>query len=293
MSILVATDFSDDARSALRMAAAEAKKRGVHLSVLHCVDSVGEKWEYLEDAPENVEQQVKKAARKRLEEEFDDAVPREKQPKVDDFLVLEGHAAEGIVETANSGDFELVVVGATGGGALARLVLGSTAEEVVRASETPVLVVPAGSDPDSIARILAPVDLSECSRASLLVASERARREAAELLVMHVSTLPAGALALMEWEPSEEERQAHRNFTSQQFADFMASVDLEGLDYDEVIRFGAPDREIVQAARDRDADLIVMGTHGRRGFERLFLGSTATKVLRRIPCPVLTIRHRE
>lgn len=48
--------------------------------------------------------------------------------------------------------------------------------------------------------------------------------------------------------------------------------------------------EIIQAAREESADLIVMGTHGRRGFDHLILGSTAENVVRKSPCPVLTVR---
>lgn len=292
MTILATTDFSDNARSALRTAAAEARRRGTSLTVLHCVDSISERWDYLDETPPDLEDRVFQKARQRLEEEFDEVVAREKQPTVDEFLVNEHHSAEGILEVESRGDYELVVVGATGGGALANLLLGSTAEEVVRSSETPVLVVPAESDLEDVDRILAPVDMSECSRASLTAAAERARAEDAKLRILHASSLPAGALALMEWEPSDDDKEAHRNFTSEQMADFLEDIDLEGIDYEQVLRFGAPFQEIVNAAEDDATHLIVMGTHGRRGFERLFLGSTATKVLRRLPCPALTIRSQ-
>lgn len=56
---------------------------------------------------------------------------------------------------------------------------------------------------------------------------------------------------------------------------------------------GTPFEEIVRFARDKDIDLIVMGTHGHTGLAHLFLGSVAEKVVRRAPCPVLTVRHPE
>jgi len=292
MTILATTDFSDNARAGLRAAAAEARRRHTTLTLLHCVDSVSERWDYLDETPTNLDTDVRQQARDRLREEYDEAVPRDKQPKVDEFRVVEDHAAQGIVEVESAGDFELVVIGATGSGTLARLLLGSTAEEVVRSSETPVLVVPGDSELDAIDRILAPIDLSECSRASLMMAAECARAADAELSILHASSLPAGALALMEWEPSEEDKQAHRKFTSEQMADFLQGIDFEGIEPEQMLRFGAPFQEIVEVADDEQIDLIVMGTHGRRGFERLFMGSTATKVLRRLPCPATTIRSK-
>jgi nucleotide-binding universal stress UspA family protein len=291
MSILVATDLSENGRTALAAASAEARRRETTLTVLHCLDSVAERWEYIEAPPDDLEE-VTEAAREKLEQEFHEAVGRVEEPTVDEFRIAEAHAADGIVDVAHEGDFELVVVGATGRGTLSRLLLGSTAEEVVRSCDTPVLVVPPESPFDEIDRIVAPVDMSECSRASLAHAADRARAADAELIVLHASSLPTGAMTLMEWEPSEEDREARLEFTSEQMQEFLEGVDLEGVDSDTELRFGAPFREIVDVSEEREADLIVMGTHGRRGFERLFLGSTATKVLRRLPCPAMTIRYR-
>ena len=59
------------------------------------------------------------------------------------------------------------------------------------------------------------------------------------------------------------------------------------------MREGAPYREIVQAAQDEDIDLIVISTHGHRGFARMFLGSTAERVVRHATCPVLIVREKE
>ena len=56
---------------------------------------------------------------------------------------------------------------------------------------------------------------------------------------------------------------------------------------------GLPFTEILRVAREKDIDLIVMGTHGHTGLAHVFLGSVADKVVRRAPCPVLTVRHPE
>jgi nucleotide-binding universal stress UspA family protein len=59
------------------------------------------------------------------------------------------------------------------------------------------------------------------------------------------------------------------------------------------VREGTPFYEIVRFAKEKDVDLIVMGTHGRSGLAHVLLGSVTEKVVRKAPCPVLTVRHRE
>jgi len=68
---------------------------------------------------------------------------------------------------------------------------------------------------------------------------------------------------------------------------------LAGLKVQTAVREGAPFYEIVRFARELDVDLIVMGTHGHRGLAHVLLGSVTEKVVRKAPCPVLTVRHPE
>ena len=65
----------------------------------------------------------------------------------------------------------------------------------------------------------------------------------------------------------------------------------EGICVEEMVIEGSPADEIMQAAKNWHADLIVLGTHSRRGLPRLFLGSTAEDVVRRAHCTVLVVRH--
>lgn len=294
MSILVATDFSASAEAALRTAAAEARRRSTVLTLFHAVDTTAEKWEHLEETPPDMPDRIEEAGRERLEQHFEEVVPREDQPKLESIRVVQGHAAEKIVELEQENAYELVVVGSTGRGALSQMLLGSTAEEVVRSCDTPVLVVPDDSFVDGAESILAPIDMSDCSQLSLQVAASLARREGAKLHIFHATTLPTGALTLTEWEPTAEHDDSHREFTSRQLETFLDELDLSDVDYEKVLSFGnVPGREIAHYADEEESDLIVMGTHGRRGFERFLLGSTATKVLRNISRPVMTIRRAD
>lgn len=141
-----------------------------------------------------------------------------------------------------------------------------------------------------VQRILCPVDLSATSRRALDHARQLAGWYDAELTVLFVrrfemppSDFPGGAWAgpppgVVEPETVLEEL---RRFSGAD-SDGSPSIRCE-------VREGPPVPGIVQAATDIKADLIVLGTHGRSGFDRLMLGSIAEAVLRKAPCPVMTI----
>ncbi len=69
--------------------------------------------------------------------------------------------------------------------------------------------------------------------------------------------------------------------------------ELKDLRTRKILSMGKPHEEIVKAAREVEADLIVMGTHGRHGLSHLLLGSVAERVVRTAPAPVFTVRHPE
>ena len=138
-------------------------------------------------------------------------------------------------------------------------------------------------------KVLCPTDLSEASRPSLAYAAAVARRYGAELTVLH-AVPPFGTFVVQSggagWSmpvvlpPIDDLTAAVRAF---------ALDALAGLDADVVVQTGDPSRVIVDEAVAKNADLIVLGTHGRGGFDRLLSGSVAEKVLRRASCPVLAI----
>jgi len=147
-------------------------------------------------------------------------------------------------------------------------------------------------------RIVCPVDLTPFSRRALEHAAVLARWYEAELVAFHVTPLlptilgfPPGS-SPRGLEPSEAE------LVCRELRQFVAHA-TAGLPRVEVaVRVGEPASEILQYARESAADLVVMGTHGRTGFDRLMLGSVTEKVLHKASCPLLTVplqapRHRE
>jgi nucleotide-binding universal stress UspA family protein len=144
-------------------------------------------------------------------------------------------------------------------------------------------------------RILVPTDFSKSSSNALVYGAEFARRFGAEVHLLHVVQdlalfIPeAVMLAPPMMPPIEQFVSAARAALERAVRELnMADVNI----VPEVAE-GTPFEEIVRFARDKDIDLIVMGTHGHTGLAHLFLGSVAEKVVRRAPCPVLTVRHPE
>ena len=142
-----------------------------------------------------------------------------------------------------------------------------------------------------IRRILCPTDFSDFSRRALRYAVALARWYEAEITLLHVvplvpsvatATFPPGVSPLT-LEPVSHDRILEE---LRRFAEPAAAV---GLRFDTVVRDGSAVGEVLDLARTLPADLLVMGTHGRGGFERLVLGSVAEKVLRKACCPVLTV----
>jgi nucleotide-binding universal stress UspA family protein len=135
-----------------------------------------------------------------------------------------------------------------------------------------------------VERILVPTDFSLCSLNALGYGEELARRLDAELLVMHVETAPVAVSKMANVPHAAAERELART------ADQLRRQNLR---VRALLRTGAADREILEAAEAERASLIVMGTHGRKGVSRVLLGSVAERVVRSAPCPVLTVGSRK
>jgi nucleotide-binding universal stress UspA family protein len=89
----------------------------------------------------------------------------------------------------------------------------------------------------------------------------------------------------------EELNKSHREMAEREIEKIVAERFPKGIRCDSVVLFGKPFVEILRCAQQRGADLIVMATHGRGAISHLLMGSTAEKVVRKAPCPVLTVKH--
>jgi nucleotide-binding universal stress UspA family protein len=138
--------------------------------------------------------------------------------------------------------------------------------------------------------ILCPTDFSVFSDRALRHAVALAGPFHARLEVAHVIPRLAGYRYYPASLPATEEMRAEALDETRRFA---APAVQAGLDVSVMVREGDPWREILGLAEERNVDLTVLGTHGRGGLERFMLGSVTEKLLRRLPCPILTVCHEE
>ncbi|MXY26186.1 MAG: universal stress protein [Acidobacteria bacterium] len=138
-------------------------------------------------------------------------------------------------------------------------------------------------------RILVPTDFSETAQHALDYARDLAQTFGAEVHLLHVVPDPvaqgwAGEATgmvipdlLRTWEADSDQR--------------LQDIAIEGVTIERVTAVGHDFVEILKYASGNGIDLIVMGTHGRGAVKHMLLGSVAEKVVRKAPCPVLTVRH--
>lgn len=144
----------------------------------------------------------------------------------------------------------------------------------------------------SIKRILVPTDFSEHGKTALRYAVEFANQFGASVDLMHViDSVPAGAL--LSYRPIEDLRVSMQNHAESEMEKLHDEWSEYSFPVNRVIVQGHPFVEIVRHAREKESDMIIMGTHGRGAIAHMMLGSVAEKVLRKAPCPVLIVRHPE
>jgi universal stress protein A len=139
-------------------------------------------------------------------------------------------------------------------------------------------------------RILCPTDFSPAAGPAFEYALESARRDGATLLLAYVVE-PMNVFAdeaYVAWR--REAQEALEAMARKEFDGLLARAKAAGVDARDLMLYGWAPEEILKAAAAQDADVIVMGTHGRTGLRRLMLGSVAQHIVAHASCPVVTIR---
>jgi nucleotide-binding universal stress UspA family protein len=290
--ILLARDFSSVSDRALRHAFALAARTGATLHVLHA--EVLHRTDRAEDAPspsrglDEVRQALKDAG---TAPDAVDAVSVVEATRRD---VSPGPA---ILSYAAEADVDLIALGTHGRRGPSRILLGSVAEEVVRRAQQPVLTIRGRKEDDrpvsagTCRRLLVPVDFSVHSREALRTAHEWAALHDAQIDLLHVvvdDLHPAfylgGVKSIYDVEPDLDEK-VHTKLEG--FATEVLGT-TDGIDTH--VRTGSVPSAINDFVDTHNVDLVALSTHGRSGLERFFLGSVAEKVVRHVPCPVLTLK---
>jgi nucleotide-binding universal stress UspA family protein len=215
-------------------------------------------------------------------------------------LLRTGNSFHGIITAAHKRATDLIVIATHGYIGAKRVLLGSTAERVVRHAPCPVLTVPARmtrsrtGKPSALRlkKILVPIDFSKFSEDALPWVTSLAAEFDAELILLHVvEKFPIDYLLgseLMNETITPLKKQGKA--TLKRIA--LSLSKSTGLRVSVVVRDGKPFEEICGTAQRVSANLIALTTHGHTGLKRVWLGSTAERTVRHASCPVLVVRGR-
>ena len=136
-------------------------------------------------------------------------------------------------------------------------------------------------------------DFSSASTAALKRAVAMAKADRAQLIIVHVMTPPSLVLPGEGYPPSlYEEIEASARAQAQKRLNAIVARREAGARATGLLLEGVPHERVARAVRARKADLLVIGTHGRTGLAKFFLGSVATVAVASVACPVLTVRGR-
>lgn len=288
-TILVATDFSKPGKLVVPYAFKLALALNLRLIILHVVK-----------APPGFEQ-WSPAARRSLQSLKTKALLElsrvvrlaNENGLMADHRLQVGIPEDSILEVAHSSDVALIAMGTHGKTGWDRLRLGSVAESILRQAPCPVLTVHASvtsrtsvnSSRLSLSRLLVATDFSAASKAALRAAVVLAKRLNGQVVLVHAAE-PSGSLQSGRRRVDEFSRKRY----ARQFQRVIAASRAVEVITDKVVITGSPLEVIFDQAKHQKVDLIIVGTHGRRGMKRLILGSVAEAVIRKAACPVLVVR---
>jgi nucleotide-binding universal stress UspA family protein len=267
-SILHPTDFSDGSESAFAHALAVALLRQTHLTLLHVsAQPIEQGWSQFPPVRKTLERWgLLEPGSPRS------AVYRELGVRVQKVAAKGRNPAQAILEQIEKEPVELIVLATEGRDGIPRWLRGSVAESVARDSDTMTLFVPRGArgfvgfeDGElSLRRILVPVAVQPSGQAAVQFAARAAAligEEDVEIVLVHVGD----EMPELQLPPESASR------------------------FKEILREGEIEDEIVAAAGEMDADLVVMVTEGPNSLIDALRGTTTENVLRRVACPVLTV----
>ena len=275
--VLLPTDFQQPARRAFSYGIALTRLLGARMEILHVIKTPSDRSgtptdsRYLKSLKTSALHDLARLAR----------IAKEAGAQAEPCLQY-GVPDACILQHANKAQVEVIVMGTEGRAGWDRLRLGSTAHTVFSQAPCPVLAVHGGLAGDVVRhlarvrleRLLVATDFSPCADQALQAVSVLARLTQAKVCVVHVAGKDA----------TKKDGQRKLNVLIEELR--RQELAVEG-----VCIPGEPIESILHQAAEWEADMVAVGTQGRRGLSRLVLGSVAEGVLRRAGCPVLEVKN--
>jgi nucleotide-binding universal stress UspA family protein len=291
--ILFATDFSPCSAPAFRYAVEWAKVFDAQLTIFHGLSlqpgldiDAGIAQRYL-DEQRNV-------AQDHLAQLLAEARQHVPQTSIE---IRTGLPSSQICDVAREHKTDLIIIGTHGWTGFNLVLFGSVAERVIQRAPCPVLSIPDRSPEETAGmhsltiqprQMVLPIDFSDCSIDAYEYGVQMAKWFDASLTLVHAIEPLSYSLDFSLTHPLEEK--ANRKKVEQRLQALTAVLTEEGLSARYELMEKHSVEAILEAGSAQQADLLVMGTHSRKGLSRLILGSTTSKVLRHSPYPILTVK---
>lgn len=291
--IIFATDFSPCSTPAFGYAVEWAKAFNAQLTLFHGISlqpgldiDAGIAQRYLDEQ--------RSVAQEHLHQLLAEARQHVPQSSIE---MRTGLASSNICDVAREQKADLIITGTHGWTGFNRVVFGSVAERVIRRAPCPVLSIPdrtpeeiAGMHPLSIQprQVILPVDFSDCSMDAYEYAVQIAKWFDATLTLVYAIEPLSYSLDFSLTHPLEDK--ATRKKVEQRLQDLTTVLTDQGLSARCELVDKPSMEAILEASSTQKGDLLIMGTHARKGLSRLILGSTTSKVLEHSPYPILTVK---
>lgn len=274
--ILVPTDFSDQAEYALKVAAQLARKFDSEIYLLHMLELPLQLIDPVQGSnTHNLPESIffMKLAHQRFAKLM--AKPFLKDIKIKETVMFH-QAFEGIKEVSEERECDLIVMGSHGASGLKEMFIGSNTEKVVRSSTIPVLVIKKDQPEFKVEDFVFATDADEANRHTLQHAAEIAKKLSARLHLLFINT-PNNFIT------SKEAYEMLERFTTD------STVDVNNIKM-HVYNDTSVEKGILNFARNMDAGLIGISTHGRKGIAHFFNGSVSEDLVNHANRPVVTFR---
>lgn len=287
--VLAPTDLSAPARHSAERAALVARDAGAALRLVHVISDpvVARLRRLLEETPDDVEV--------RLRRKLDEDVTRLGEHIMQAYgvsapaAVVTAPLIEGILGHAAAMRADLLVLGARGAGFMRHMMLGSTAERLIRKSDRPLLVVRQPPH-ERYQRALVAVDFSPLSLAAFETA--RAVAPQADIVLLHAYDVPYEdwmRSAEVREEVLQHYRRSARRRALQEMQDFIEAAGLASADVPTVVLAGDPTACILEQEQELDCDLVVVGKQGETVADEFLLGSVTKHILQQSQSDVLIV----
>jgi len=275
--ILLATDGSQDAELAAKTAVNLAKTTGSELHVVTVAPGYPSFDVRVPEVVEELRRQAQNVLDEQLEkiEQAGGKVAQTHLRIAGEHPGVERHLSDEIVEAAEEVGAGLIVMGSRGRGGIRRALMGSVSDSVVRHAHCPVMVV--RQEPVLFpTKILVATDRSREAKLAATTAADLAKSTNSEVHVVHVGF------------------EQYRDEAQNELDTEVGMVREAGVtDVHAHLKFGIPDRTIVDLAEEEGVGIIVMGSRGRGGVRRALIGSVSSSVVPHAHCPVLVVCQEE